>query len=90
VFAPGRSADISWTADCVQMCLMVPRPTLESKFEELLGCPPKEPLRFDFAMDLMTPIGVSFRGALQMVAKAFVEGAGLSLHPMPAVTSDAC
>ena len=37
VFSPGQPAEISWSADCEQLCLMVPRGRLEAELEQLLG-----------------------------------------------------
>jgi hypothetical protein len=37
VFSPGAPAEISWSADCEQLCLMIPRALLEAELEQLLG-----------------------------------------------------
>jgi AraC-like DNA-binding protein len=82
VFAPDEPAEISWTADCVQMCLMVPRAQLESELEELLGRSVTHPLRFEPVMDLSTPMGRSWWDALQMIGREFDSGPGLAAHPL--------
>ena len=52
VFSPGAPAEMSWSADCEQLCLMVPRARLEAELEQLLGRPLRGRLVFDFAADL--------------------------------------
>jgi AraC-like DNA-binding protein len=37
IFSPGAPAEISWSADCEQLCLMIPRACLEAELEHLLG-----------------------------------------------------
>ena len=37
VFMPGRPANILWGADALQLCLMIPAPTLVEELEQLLG-----------------------------------------------------
>lgn len=39
IFSPGAPAEISWSADCEQLCLMVPRVRLEAELEQLPGGP---------------------------------------------------
>jgi AraC-like DNA-binding protein len=82
VFPPDEPAEISWTADCVQICLMVPRPQLESELEQLLGRSLTHPLRFAPVMDLSTPMGRSWWDALQMIGREFDSGPGLAAHPL--------
>jgi AraC-like DNA-binding protein len=82
VFSPERPAELRLTADCVQMCLMVPRAGVESELEELLGRSITRPLTFDFDMDLSTPIGRSWLDALNVVSHEFDHGAGLATHPL--------
>ena len=48
IFSPGEPAEISWSADCVQLCLMIPRAGLEAELERLLGRSIRAPLTFDF------------------------------------------
>ncbi|MCW2792865.1 MAG: AraC-type DNA-binding protein [Nocardioides sp.] len=50
VFSPESPAEISWSADCVQLCLMIPRGGLEAELERLLGRSVRAPLRFDFGV----------------------------------------
>jgi AraC-like DNA-binding protein len=82
VFSPERLAEIRLTADAVQMCLMVPRASVESELEELIGRSITRPLRFDFDMDLSTPIGRSWLDAVNVVSREFDHGAGLATHPL--------
>lgn len=82
VFSPETPAEVRLTADCVQMCLMVPRARVESELEELIGRSVTRPLTFDFDMDLNTPVGRSWLDALTMVSREFDRGAGLATHPL--------
>jgi hypothetical protein len=57
VFSPGAPAEISWSADCEQLCLMIPAGRLEAALEQLLGRSLGGQLAFDFAADLRSPLG---------------------------------
>ncbi|ABL81337.1 MULTISPECIES: AraC family transcriptional regulator [unclassified Nocardioides] len=46
LFDPGQDADILWSDDCSQLCLMIPRETLESEIAALLGRTVSKPLAF--------------------------------------------
>jgi AraC-like DNA-binding protein len=50
VFSPEAPAEITWSADCVQLCLMIPRAGLEAELERLLGRSVRSRLRFDFGV----------------------------------------
>jgi AraC-like DNA-binding protein len=50
VFSPDLPAEIAWTEDCVQLCLMIPRAGLEAELERLLGTSPRARLQFEFAV----------------------------------------
>jgi hypothetical protein len=63
VFSPEAPAEIAWSPDCVQLCLMIPRAGLEAELERLLGRSVRSRLRFDFGGGLgarrwATPSGV--------------------------------
>jgi AraC-like DNA-binding protein len=81
VFSPGQPAHMHWSAECSQLCLMVPRASLETALEELLGRSVVRPLQFDFAMNLRGPVGRSWIDTLQLVARDLEEGPGLLTHP---------
>lgn len=68
VFSPGAGADISWSADCEQLCLMIPRARLEAELEKLLGRPLRSRLVFDFAVDLRRPLGRRWRMVLELLS----------------------
>lgn len=80
VFSPGTPAHLNWSEDCSQMCLMVPRASLETALEELLGRSVVRPLRFEFALDLRGPVGRSWIDTLQLVAREFDDGPGILTH----------
>jgi AraC-like DNA-binding protein len=50
VFSPEEPAEISWSPDCVQLCLKIPRAGLEAELERLLGRSVRSRLRFDFGV----------------------------------------
>jgi AraC-like DNA-binding protein len=81
VFSPGAPAHMHWSEECSQMCLMVPRASLEVALEELLGQSVVRPLRFEFAMDLRGPMGRSWIDILQLVERELDVGPGLLTHP---------
>jgi AraC-like DNA-binding protein len=57
IFSPGEPAAISWSTDCVQLCLMIPRAGLEAELERLLGRSVRTPLTFDFTKSPQTSVG---------------------------------
>lgn len=48
VFSPGERAEITWSADSLQLCLMIPRAGLEAELERLMGRSVRSRLRFEF------------------------------------------
>lgn len=79
---PGDFAEIEWSADCTQLCLMIPRGVLESELEHILGSSVTVPLRFGFSMDLTTPMGRSWADALRLVTREMDDGPGVASHPL--------
>src|SRR5690349_1432009 len=80
VFPPGAPADIRWSGDCVQMCLMIPQTTVESELEELIGRPLTRPLRFGFGRDLSSPSGRSWWEVLSLVERSLDGHLGIATH----------
>jgi hypothetical protein len=68
VFRTGRPADTVWSGDCAQLCLTMPRATVEGELEQLLGRSLRTPVRCATAMDLTTPVGRGWREALRQVS----------------------
>lgn len=81
-FPPGSPAQIEWSNDCVQMCLMVPRATLESELDQLLAGSATRPLVFGSAMDLDAPVGRSLGDCLHLVDRELDRPEGLAAHPL--------
>jgi AraC-like DNA-binding protein len=67
VFSPGAPAEIAWSADCEQLCLMIPRARLEAELERLLGRSLRGRLTFDFTADLHNPVGRRWRTVLNLL-----------------------
>lgn len=68
VFSPGAPAEMSWSADCEQLCLMIPQARLEAELEQLLGLPLRGRLTFHFtATDLQSPLGRRWRTVLNLL-----------------------
>ncbi|RPF28534.1 AraC family transcriptional regulator [Georgenia muralis] len=67
VFSPGAPAEMAWSADCEQLCLMIPRTRLEAELERLLGRSLRGRLTFDFTADLHNPIGRRWRTVLDLL-----------------------
>ena len=78
VFMPGYPADILWGADCLQLCLMIPAPTLVEELEQLLGRPVSGPVVFETEMDLSTPTARGWRASLEVLRTELTEGPGLA------------
>lgn len=68
VFPVGELADIEWSADAVQLCVMVPSSTLETELEELHGRALERPLYLPFHMSLTTPEGALWRSMVNLIA----------------------
>jgi AraC-like DNA-binding protein len=67
VFPPGAPAEMSWSADCEQLCLMIPQARLEAELEMLLGRPLRGRLDFAFAADLTSPMAARLRTVLELL-----------------------
>jgi AraC-like DNA-binding protein len=67
VYSPEAPAEMAWSADCQQLCLMIPRARLESGLEQLLGRSLRRPLIFDFMADLRSPFGRRWRTVLDLL-----------------------
>jgi AraC-like DNA-binding protein len=67
VFSPGAPAEMSWSVDCEQLCLMIPRACLEGELELLLGRPVGGRLTFDFAAATDTPSVRRWKTALELL-----------------------
>lgn len=78
VFPLGEPAVVSWPADCVQLCLMVPRANVQDELERLLGRSVQQPLRFEFKMDLQCHPGRGWQSALQFVLAELESPSGLA------------
>jgi AraC-like DNA-binding protein len=84
VFSPGAPAEISWSADCEQLCLMVPRASLEAELERLLGRSLTGRLVFDFAPNLTSAAGRRWRSVLDLLGEELDHPTDVSRHPFVA------
>jgi AraC-like DNA-binding protein len=83
VFSPGAPAEISWSADCEQLCLMIPRARLEAELEQL-GRSLRGRLIFDFAADLGSPLGRRLRTVLNLLVDELDHPTDVSWNPLVA------
>lgn len=84
VFSPGEPAEISWSTDCVQLCLMIPRARLEAELERLLGRSIRAPLSFDFTKRPQVSIGRHWPHMVSLLAE---EIRNPNERPMPSVAA---
>lgn len=84
VFSPGSPAEITWSGDCVQLCLMIPQASLEAQLEQLLGRSVGGRLTFDFAADLQTPLGHRWRTVLDILVHELDHPTDMCQHPVAA------
>ena len=76
-FTPGRPAEVSWTDDTEQMCLMFDPVDIEYELTGLLGRSLTEPLIFTESMDLRGPAGRAWMQTLQLIDSAAESDAQL-------------
>ncbi|GAA1148833.1 AraC family transcriptional regulator [Nocardioides aquiterrae] len=69
IFSPGEPAEISWSSDCVQLCLMIPRAGLEAELERLLGRSIRAPLTFDFTTSPQASVGRQWPHIARLLAE---------------------
>jgi AraC-like DNA-binding protein len=84
VFMPDRPADIRWGRGASQLCLMIPKDTLEHELEQLQGRPVSRPLVFAPEMDLSGPAARSWRASLDVLLVELTQGPELMSHPRAA------
>ena len=77
VFSPEAPAEITWSPDCVQVCLMIPRAGLEAELERLLGRSVHSRLRFDFGIAPGRNAG-RLQTVLELVAQELDQPSGLA------------
>ena len=77
VFSPEAPAEIRWSPDCAQLCLMIPRAGLEAELERLLGRSVRSRLRFDFGGAPRNVAG-RLRTVLDLVVKELDQPSGLA------------
>jgi AraC-like DNA-binding protein len=82
IFSPGAPAEISWSADCEQLCLMIPRARLEAELEHLLGRTLDRRLRFDFQAELQSPVGRRLQTVLDLVIDELDHPTDLGTNPV--------
>jgi AraC-like DNA-binding protein len=78
VFSPGDGSEILWSADCSQLCLMVPRVTLEGELELLLGRSLREELRFDLEMGPVGPLRRRWQSGLNLLLDELIHPSGIT------------
>jgi AraC-like DNA-binding protein len=81
VFPAGAPANIEWSSDAVQLCVMVPSSTLETELEELLGHAVKTPLQLPFHLRLTTPEGRVWRSMVNLIGRELASEGRLLTHP---------
>jgi AraC-like DNA-binding protein len=80
LFPPERPADILWGGDLTQLCLMIPRTTVEQELDLLVGGSLHKPVQFPTAMDLTTPFGRAWRETLNVLLNEYDHRPGLATH----------
>lgn len=84
VFPVGAPADIEWSSDGVQLCIMVPESTLETELEQLTGHAVKRPFQVPFHMSLLTPQGRVWRSVVNLISEELASGGNLLAKPFAA------
>jgi len=84
VFTPGLPADIHWSGDCAQLCLMIDRADVEQELAAMLGRTVTTPLTFTPSMELTRGAGKIWRTALDLLVRQVEEPDGPLRHPVAA------
>jgi AraC-like DNA-binding protein len=84
VFSPGAPAEMWWSADCEQLCLMIPRACLEAELEQLLGRSLRGRLAFEFSADLHSPAARRWRMVLDVLIAELDHPTGVVQHALVA------
>jgi len=82
VFSPGAPAEMSWSADSEQLCLMVPQACLEAELERLLGRSLAGRLTFDFTADLHNPLARRWRTVLDLLVDELDNPTDMFRNPL--------
>jgi AraC-like DNA-binding protein len=84
VFSPGSPAEISWSAGCEQLCLMISRARLEAELEQLLGRSMRGPLIFESEADLNSALGQRWRTVLDLLVDELDHPTDVGRNPLVA------
>ncbi len=84
VFSPGSPAQISWSKDCEQLCLMISRARLGGELERLLGRALTGPLIFDFGAALQAGVSRRLRPVLHLLLAELKKPTDVSQDPLMA------
>jgi AraC-like DNA-binding protein len=82
VFMPGERADLRWSANTQQLCVMVQKTALERHLSTLLGAELSGPIAFRTTMDLRSPGGGTWMHALRLVDHELRRDDGLLGHAL--------
>jgi AraC-like DNA-binding protein len=80
VFMPGERADLQWSPNTQQLCVMVHKATIEHHLATLLSADLARPLIFEATMDLRSPGGKTWMQALKLVDHELRRDDGLLGH----------
>lgn len=80
VFMPGERADLQWSADTRQVCVMIQKSSLERTLAALLHADLSRPLKFEAMMDLGTPGGRAWAQVLRLLDHELRRDDGLLEH----------
>ena len=81
VFPAGAPADIEWSADAVQLCVMVPTATLQTELEELVGHTVRRPVRLPPLLSLTTPEGRVWQSMVHLISRELASGGAHLTRP---------
>lgn len=84
VFPVGAPGHISVSEDCVGLVIRIPRETLETELEHLLGHALTDPLELAFNLDMRTRLGKSWEPVLRLLVEELRRPTALTRHPAAA------
>lgn len=88
IHGPQDSFHMHWSAGCHKLVVRIEREAMERQAAHLLGAPLKQPLRFEFGMDVRSPNAKLWRQSVRQAMRGLRQGTHPLAHPLLAAQSE--